>query len=699
MSSSNTNSILQLLQSPNDYPDFYLIQDDDFADAIRHIIQQFRLNIESIIANEEEPDFFNTIEALEIAEIPLEKITGVFFNLHSAETNDKREEIAEEITPILSEINSWVSLNPQLYEKVKQASKNTSKEKLLPEQNLLLTETLKGFSRSGADLGNEDKKTLEKINEELSLAQLKFGQNVLHATNAYHKKIYNISLLKGVPESTLELFRNAAKAYYENNPEEDLANQAPYIISLQQPSYIAALTYLENRELRKELYIAQQSKNATDNEWNNNEIILTIIKLRNAKAKLLGYPSYAEFVLEERMAKSSQKVIQFLEDLAREARPYAEKDMERLQNFALEYDPSYTQLMPWDHMFFEEKLRQKEYALDEERIRAYFPIEAVQKAAFDLAEKLFGLHFQSANIPVYHPDVKVFYVLKNKECMGIFYVDYFPREGKRPGAWMTHFYPQYNLKFQEILPEGLSSKQIPVVSIVCNFNPPQESKGIPALLSFNDVTTLFHEFGHALHGLLANTVYPSFSGTSVKWDFVELPSQFFENYCLEEDFLSQFAKHYATNEALPTEDIEAISKLKSFMQGYQTMRQISFGVLDMAYHGDHPEAIHNVKEFETHIIYKYSMYPTVKESSLSTSFSHIFQGGYAAGYYSYKWAEVLDADAFYYFKTSGIYNPNIAKKFEKLLSSGGTIPPMDLYKEFRGEEPKAEYLLKRAFGN
>jgi len=519
---------------------------------------------------------------------------------------------------------------------------------------------------------------------DLSIKSLQFGQNVLSATNAYFKHIIDKEELKGIPESVLLQYQNEAR---ERGVEG-------YVITLQYPSYIPLMTYAENRDLRKELALANGRKAFDNGEFDNQQIIKELIKLRQEKAHLLGYSDFASFVLEERMAKTPAHVFGFLNELLEKARPFAKKEIEELRNLAKE--DGIEDLQSYDHAFYAEKLRKIKFNLNDEELKPYFSLDKVREAVFGLAEKLFGLKFEEIHskevVQKYHEDVLMYKVLEQnseyeKNYKALLYVDYYPRKGKRAGAWMTSFRNQYKKDGENYRPH---------ISVVCNFTKPMGD--IPSLLTFQEVTTLFHEFGHALHGILADTQYPNLSGTSVKWDFVELPSQFLENYCYEPEFLKSFAKHYQTGEVLSDEKIEKLAQSKNFMEGYQTLRQLGFGLLDMAYHTDLKDEKIDVKNFEDSILEKTNLYPKNPETAISTSFSHIFQGGYSAGYYSYKWAEVLDADAFQYFKENGIFNPKIAGKYKILLSSGGTKDPMELYKTFRGSEPKVESLLKRAFG-
>ena len=669
------NILTQPFHTPLNAAPFPLIKNADYLPAFKMLLAEGEQEIEKIANNTEPAGFENTIEAIAYAGQQLDIASGIFFNLNSAETNDEMQEIAKELSPLLSAYSSKISQNKALFNRIKTVFDNRKNLRLNAEQEMLLELTYKGFVRSGALLNEEDKKKLEELNKELSLKSLQFGQNVLAATNAYSKHIPNKEELKGIPGSVLAQYAEEAK---EKNLEG-------YIITLQHPSIGPALKYADNRELRKELALANGRKSFAGDEYDNRELIADIIRLRQEKAAMLGYKDFAEFVLEERMAESPAKVRTFLDDLLKKAKPYAQHEIESLRKLA-EAD-GITELHSYDHAYYAEKLRKEKFDIDDEELKPYFSLHKVQDAVFDLAGKLFGLTFtERQDIPVYHEDVKVYEVKENGIYKALLYADYHPRKGKRAGAWMTSYRNQYKEGGNNIRPH---------ISVVCNFSKP--TADTPSLLTFQEVTTLFHEFGHALHGILADTQYPSLSGTSVKWDFVELPSQFLENYCYEAAFLKTFAKHYKTGEVLPDDKIEKLSASKSFMEGYQTLRQIGFGLLDIAYHSN-LFTVGDVKTFEVEETKATQLYPANPETAVSTSFSHIFQGGYAAGYYSYKWAEVLDADAFQYFKEHGIFDKTIAEKYKTLLSKGGTENPMKLYKDFRGSEPKVESLLKRAFG-
>ncbi len=649
---------------------------EDYKPAFIENIKNAKAEIDAIINNPEAPTFENTLEALDFAGNPLDRLSSIFFNLNSAETSDEMQKIAQEVSPLLTEFSNDITLNEDLFKRIKAINDQKESLNLTTEQQTLLDKKYKGFVRNGALLNDEQKAKLREIDTQLAKLKLTFGENVLAETNNYQLHITNENDLSGLPEGVIE----AAKSEAENRQLEG------WIFTLDMPSYLPFMTYADNRELRKELAIAAGKKAFQNNEYDNQNNVKDIVRLRHERANLLGYASHAHFVLEERMAQNPDKVKSFLNDLLEKAKPAAEKEFAELTAFAKELD-GIEHLEKWDGAYYSEKLKQKLFNLDDEKLKPYFKLENVLNGAFTIAEKLFGITFKEVfDIDKYHKDVKTFEVLDfENQLVAVFYADFFPRKGKRNGAWMTSF------KSQSIR-NGVNER--PHISNVCNFTPPTSSK--PSLLTFNEVTTLFHEFGHGLHGMLANTVYPSLSGTSVYWDFVELPSQVMENWCYEPEALALFAKHYETGEIIPQEYVEKIKESASFLEGIATMRQISFGLLDMAYHGK-AQTIEDVKSFEEAAFENTKLYPDVAENCMSVSFSHIFQGGYSSGYYSYKWAEVLDADAFAYFQEKGIFDKEVATKFkENVLSKGGTEHPMTLYKKFRGQEPKPEALLKRA---
>ncbi|MBD3583700.1 M3 family metallopeptidase [Flavobacterium selenitireducens] len=671
------NILSQKFTTKHDTAPFSKIKNEDFLPAFKDGIASAKKEIDDITSNPAAPTFENTIEALSFSGDRLDRISNIFFNLHSAETNDEIQQIAQEVSPLLSEFGNDVRLNAALFARVKSVWEQKDELHLNAEQATLLDKQYKSFSRNGANLPEEKKNELREIDKELSRLSLEFGENVLSETHAYQLHITDESDLSGLPEGVIEAAAETAKSVEKQG----------WVFTLDYPSYVPFMTYSDKRELRKKLAIAFGSKGFQNNELDNQQIVLKIAKLRFERAKLLGYETHAHFVLEERMAENPAKVRTFLEELLAKARPAAEREFKQLSQFAKEKD-GIEILEKWDGAYYSEKLKQELFSLDDEKLKPYFKLENVLQGAFTVANKLFGLTFVEINdIDKYHRDV-VTYEVKDAtgRLVSIFYADFFPRKGKRNGAWMTSFKSQFIIGGQN---------ERPHVSIVCNFTKPTETK--PSLLTFNEVTTLFHEFGHALHGMLADTTYPNLSGTSVYWDFVELPSQIFENWCYEPEALALFAHHYQTGEVIPQEFISKIKESASFQEGMATLRQLSFGLLDMGWHGQDPTAITNLKAFETEQFATTQLFPDVAENAMSTSFSHIFQGGYSSGYYSYKWAEVLDADAFEYFKEQGIFNSEVAQKFkENVLSKGGTEHPMTLYKRFRGKEPKPDALLRRA---
>ncbi len=661
-----------LLQDFNTAP-FSKISNDNYKPAIQKGIEIAKLEIDAITHNSNEPTFENTTVALDFSGEKLNRITSIFFNLNSAETNDEIQKIAQEVSPLLSEFGNDITLNTALFARVKAVFNVKETLDLSAEQTMLLDKQYKSFARNGANLNEEDKSKLREIDAKLSTLSLKFGENVLAETNAFELHITNENDLAGLPESEKE----AAKS----------KDKEGWVFTLDYPSYIPFLTYIDNRELRKKMAIAAGKKGFQDNAFNNEGVVLEIVNLRHQRANLLSYKTHAHFVLEERMAETPENVIAFSNNLLEKAKPAAIKEFNNLEAYAKKLD-GIDQLQKWDGAYYSEKLKKEIFDLDQEILKPYFKLENVIGGVFEIANRLFDLQFEEvSNIDKYHEDVKTYNVTDIKgNFIAVFYADFHPRKGKRNGAWMTSY------KSQQIKND---INERPHVSIVCNFTKPTETK--PSLLTFNEVTTLFHEFGHALHGMLANTTYNSLSGTSVSWDFVELPSQVLENWCFEKEALELFAKHYETGEVIPMNYVEKIKESASFHEGMQTLRQLSFGLLDMQWHGQDPTEISSVKVFENGTFADTKLYPDVAENVMSTAFSHIFQGGYSAGYYSYKWAEVLDADAFEYFLEEGIFNKEVATKFkENVLSKGGTEKPMELYKRFRGKEPKPDALLKRA---
>ena len=669
---------LQIQEDFNSPPSFQKIKTEHFKPAIVSLIAEAKNEINLIVDNQEAPSFANTIEALEKSGKGLDRASAIFFNLNSAETNDEIQALAREISPLLTEFSNDILLNEALFEKVKIVFEETDQSKLNPEQKTLLEKTFKGFKRNGALLNDQQKKELRAIDVELAQKSLQFGENVLAETNKYELIIEKEEDLDGLPDFAKDQAAETAK---------EKGYDGKWVITLDYPSYVPFMTYAENRELRKELAIAFGSRAFKNDELDNQQNVKDIVNLRHRRAQLLGYDTHAHFILEERMAESPQKVMDFLKEIEKYGKAGAERDVAEVAAFAQKTD-GIEQLERWDFGYYSEKLKMEKYAIDDELLKPYFQLENVIDGVFTTAEKLFGLKFKAnSTIEVYHKDVKAYDVVNASGApVATFYADFFPRSGKRAGAWMTSYGGQY---------KNEQGDHRPLVSIVCNFTKP--SKDTPSLLTFNEVTTLFHEFGHALHGILADGQYESLSGTSVYWDFVELPSQVLENWCFEKECLDLFAKHYKTGEKIPQDYIDKIIDSANFLEGYQTMRQLSFGMLDMAWHGQDPSQTEDVAQFEEKIMNEFNVLPSIPGTNMSCAFSHIFQGGYSAGYYSYKWAEVLDADAFEFFKAKGIFNEDVANAFYKnILSAGGSEHPSELYKRFRGRDADVKALLRRA---
>lgn len=658
-----------------DQAPFSKIKTEHYKEAFEKAIEIARGEIDVIAHSKSEPTFENTIVALDRSGAQLDRISSIFFNLNSAETSPEIQAIAQEISPWLSAFRNDMILHQPLFERVKAVV--DQKLDLDSESQMLLEKQYKSFTRNGALLDLKKQKELRSIDEQLSKLSLEFGQHVLADSNAYELLIDKEEDLEGLPEGFIEMAKAAAV-------EKDLNG---WLITLSYPSYIPFMKFSKKRALREKLYRAFSSRGFQDNENNNTKIIQSIVKLRYDRAQLLGYESHAHYILEERMAESPKKVFEFLEQLSVKAKPAAEREFKILSEYASK--DGIDQLQKWDAAYYSEKLKKEKFELDDEVLKPYFELDRVIDGVFKVAQKLYGLQFKANHqVDVYHPEVKTFDVIDDHgKKVALFYADFHPRAGKRDGAWMTSYKSQYKTDLENIRPH---------VSIVCNFTKPTASK--PSLLTFNEVTTLFHEFGHALHGMLANTQYKSLSGTSVSWDFVELPSQIFENWCYEKEALELFAKHYQSDELIPLNLVKKIKEASNFMEGLATMRQLSFGLLDMKWHSTNPKELPtSIEEVEASVFELTDLYPQIDQSCMSTAFSHIFQGGYSAGYYSYKWAEILDADAFEYFKEKGIFNKEVASLFkEHILSKGGTVKPMELYKKFRGKEPNIEALLKRS---
>ena len=667
------NPLLARFKTPHQSTPFGEIKPEHFIPAIKKDIQESLKAINKIANQKAQPSFDNTINALQNVGELLERNSTILFNLNSADTTEEIQQITQQASPLLTKFQNDVRLNQVLFERVKKIFENRESENLTSEQVTLLKKEFKSFTRNGALLSEDEKLILRDIDTEKAKLSLRFGENVLSDTNEYFLHIAEENQLKGLPDQVKEMGAEIAKS----------KNKTGWIFTLDYPSYIPFMTYIDDRELRRKMSLAFGQRGFRENDNNNSKIILRIIELRKKRAKLLGYESHASFVLEERMASSEKNVNSFLEDLYQKAFPAAKREWEELISYAKK-NLNLDQIEKWDIAYVSEKLKQAQLDLDEQLLKPYFSLEKVKLGLFEIVHKLYGLSFKkSKDIQVYHDEVEVYEVFNSHgHFHALLYTDFFPREGKRNGAWMTSYRSQ-------------KKGQRPHVSIVCNFSKPTAS--LPSLLTFQEVTTLFHEFGHALHGILSETTYRALSGTSVYWDFVELPSQIMENWCYEKKALKLFAKHYKTNEIIPMEYIKKIEKVAHFQQGLQTLRQLGFAFLDLSYHNKKANEIKDVKNHEKKILDRIQFLGDYPENSTSTAFSHIFQGGYSAGYYSYKWAEVLDADAFELFLEKGIFDLETSKSFkENILSKGGTEHPMILYKRFRGKSPNPKALLKRS---
>lgn len=672
------NPFLHTYHTPHQTTPFNLIQLSDYEPAIREGMRIEDEEIKAITDNPEPPTFSNTVLALERAGQLLDRVTTVLFNLMSAETCDEMEAIAEKMMPELSEHSNNISLNEKLFERIKCVYTQRESLNLTPEERRLLEKTYDGFIRNGANLSDADKETFRKLSMELSTLTLRFSQNHLKETNKYELVLTSEAELEGLPESIIEAAAHTAK---EKGKEG-------WIITLQAPSYVPFMKYSSNQNLRKELYMAYNTQCTHRDELDNTDIVKQLVNLRMELAQLLGFTDYADYVLRKRMAENSEHVYQLLNQLLDAYTPTAHKEVAEIEALAQEMEGKDFRLMPWDFSYYAEKLKNKKFNLDEEALRPYFELSKVKEGVFGLATRLYGITFrENKDIPVYHPDVQAYEVFdKDGSYLAVLYTDFHPRAGKRSGAWMTEY------KEQWIDENGNNSR--PHVSVTMNFTKPTAEK--PALLTFSEVTTFLHEFGHALHGMFANTHFQSMSGTNVYWDFVELPSQIMENFAVEKDFLNTFARHYQTNEPIPEELVKRIVDASNFNVAYACLRQVSFGLLDMAWYTRRTAFDGDVKEYEKASWTRAQILPQIDETCMSVQFGHIMSGGYSAGYYSYKWAEVLDADAFSVFKEKGIFNTEVAQSFrDNILSKGGTEHPMTLYKRFRGQEPTIDALLIR----
>lgn len=675
------NPFFEEYGTPHNTIPFHKIRLEDYEEALMEGIRRDDEEIQLITGNPDEPTFDNTLIFKDETKGDhyydlLDRASQVMACMMSCETNDEMEALAQKMSPILTKHANDVSMNPELFRRIKYVYEKH--RELTPEETRLLENAYKGFVRSGALLNEEDKEKLRKLTEEVGLLTLQFSQNLLKERKAFEMHITDEEQLDGLPDTARDAARMEAKQRDKDG----------YVFTLDFPSYSAFLTYSTKRELRKKMYMAYNTLCTKDNSENNIDICKRLVNLRREIAQLLGYKTYADYVLEERMATNATNVYDLLDRLVDAYKPTAEKEQEELKTIARKMEGDDFEMMPWDMSFYSHKLKMECYNLDAEMLRPYFQLDKVIDGVFGLATTLYGITFkENAEIPVYHPDVKAYEVFdKNGEYLAVFYADFFPRKGKQGGAWMTEFQGQWiDRKGNNIRPH---------VSVVMNFTKPTEEK--PALLTLGEVETFLHEFGHSLHGMFANTRFASMSGTNVWWDFVELPSQFMENYSIEKEFLNTFAFHYKTGEPMPDELIERIVNSRNFMVATACLRQVSFGLLDMAYYTKETAFEDDIIPFEKKAWEKAILGKQLEDTCMTVQFSHIMAGGYAAGYYSYKWAEVLDADAFAVFKREGIFNPDTAQRFRDcILSKGGTDHPMTLYKNFKGAEPTIDALLER----
>ena len=670
------NSLLKDFTTPDRSVPFDKIKVEDFIPALNAAIQEAKDQIELIKADPSYPTFDNTILALECCAERVDNIRSIYSNLEVAHATPELQALAKDFYPILSSFGSDISLDPVIFKRVQTVYDNRTNQKLTPEQNRLLEKTHTDFVRNGAMLSAADKERIRGIDQELSILGPKFSENVLKATNKFELLIEKKSDLEGLPDGAIEAAAAAAEAK---------GNIGKWLFNLQGPSFIPFLTYAKNRSLREKMWRAYNSRAFRD-EFDNQDNVKKIVQLRHDRAYVLGFKTHADYVLAERMAKDTSTVNKFLKTLLNASKQAAQKDLDEVVKFGRDSE-SVMDFKPWDFGYFSEKLKEKKYAFNEEELRPYFQLEKVIDGVFEHARRLYGLSFKEANqVQPYHPEVKVYEIRDGQnQYVGLFYTDFFPRETKKGGAWMTTFREQ-GLMYGSI--------QRPHVSIVCNFTKPTPSK--PSLLSYDEVQTLFHEFGHALHGMLSTCTYRSIAGTNVYWDFVELPSQIMENWVTEKEGLDLFARHYQTGEAIPHELMEKLKASQKYLAGWSSLRQLTFAMMDMTWHSTNPSQIKDVDKFEEMATSETRLMEKIPGTNSSCSFSHIFAGGYSAGYYSYKWAEVLDADAFEFFKEKGLFNPEVAESFRRnILSRGGTEHPMELYKKFRGREPDPNALLRR----
>ena len=683
--SENRNPFFEPYGTPHDAVPFDRIKLEHFEEAFMEGIRRDNEQIEKTINNPEKPTFDNTIINTEEDEgyyDLLSRVSTVFFNLLSAETNDEMDALAQKMQPILTQHSNDIRLNPKLFERIRYV--HLHHRKLTPEEKMLLDNCYEGFVRSGALLDETGKERLRQLTEEASMLSLQFSQNLLKEQKAFTLDITDEAQLDGLPETAREAAALTAKEQGKQG----------WVFTLDYPSFSPFMTYSTQRELRKQLYMARNTICTHENSENNLEICKRLINLRREIAQLLGYKTYADYVLKRRMASNARNVYHLLDDLIDAYKPTALKERDELRKLA---HKDVDKMKPWDSGFYSHKLQMKKYNIDAEMLRPYFELKNVIKGVFGLANRLYGITFkENKDIPVYHPDVKAYEVFdKDGSYLAIFYADFHPRKGKQGGAWMTEYQGQHwEVNSEKGKVKSIKENVRPHVSVVMNLTKPTEDK--PALLTLGEVETFLHEFGHSLHGMFANTRFESLSGTNVWWDFVELPSQFMENFSIEKEFLRTFAFHYQTGEPLPDELIQRIVKSRNFMAATACLRQVSFGLLDMAYYTKKDEFKDDIIPFEKKAWKKAILGEQLPDTCMTVQFSHIMAGGYAAGYYSYKWAEVLDADAFSVFKKHGIFDQKTAQRFrEEILSKGGTEHPMTLYKNFKGSEPTIDALLKR----
>jgi len=670
------NPFFETYKTPHQTIPFNEIKTEHYLPAFQEGMKQHIIEVDAIINNPQAPTFENTIIALDKSGALLDKVSAPFYNLLSAEANDELQDIAEKISPLTTEHSNTIRLNEKLFARIKAVYLQKDKLQLTPEQQMLLKTTYDEFANNGANLSEADKAVYRELSKELNLLTLQYGQNVLKETNNYSLLITNKALLSGLPADLLEMLAANAKK----------AGKEGWLLNLKATCYVPFMKYADNRDLRREIYMAYSTKCMIGGEFDNREIVKKIANTRLKIANLLGYKSYADYELVDRMAENKANVYDLLGKLLSAYRPAADKEYAEVQNYANK-NGAYFTLQAWDWSYYAEKLKDEKYSVNDEMLKPYFELENVKKGVFGLATKLYGIKFKkNTNIQVYHPEVDAYDVTDEKgNFIAVLYTDFHPRDGKRAGAWMSDFKPQWM--------EGKTDSR-PHVTIVMNFTRPTDSK--PALLTFDEVTTLLHEFGHSLHGMLTKCTYKSLSGTNVYRDFVELPSQLMENWASKKEFLDGFAVHYKTGEKIPAELIQKIIDSENYNVAYACLRQLSFGYLDMAWHTIEKPFEGDAVAYEKQAMESAQIFPVIPNAAMSPTFSHIFSGGYAAGYYSYKWAEVLDADAFSVFEKNGIFNKKTADSFRKnILEKGGTEHPMVLYKRFRGQEPTIDALLKR----